>query len=206
MILRRYTNLAATIHILRKRVITLLNTESWDDRNDAYFMSQYKIRRPAQSVLALCFAKATETYHHWKVFSPGSDGVCIEFDREALLSAFDGVPNIEKDKVEYKLIEDITDSPPELEELPFVKRLPYRDEKEYRIVYVDCEESIEFKDFRIPLKCIRRITLSPWLPKPLSAPVGATLRSIKGCSNLSVARSTLIENERWKDAARNLQL
>jgi hypothetical protein len=79
--LRRYTNLAATIHILKSRHISLLSPAFWDDRNDAFFMRRYKERKSAKSVLALCFAEASETYHHWRVFSHGSDGTCIEFDK-----------------------------------------------------------------------------------------------------------------------------
>ena len=40
--LRRYTNLASALHILQNRCLTLLSPETWDDRNDAYFMSEYK--------------------------------------------------------------------------------------------------------------------------------------------------------------------
>jgi hypothetical protein len=65
---RRYTNLTATIHILKSRTISLLSPELWDDRNDAYFMSRYKELKSAKSVLALCFAETSETYHHWRVF------------------------------------------------------------------------------------------------------------------------------------------
>lgn len=84
-ILRRYTNLAATLHVLQNSCLTLLNPGTWEDRNDAFFMSEFK-RRGAQSVLALCFAEVAETYHHWRVFSHGSDGVCLEFNRPKLES------------------------------------------------------------------------------------------------------------------------
>jgi hypothetical protein len=33
---RRYTNLAAVVHLLHAKAITLLNPATWDDRNDAY--------------------------------------------------------------------------------------------------------------------------------------------------------------------------
>jgi hypothetical protein len=61
-VLRRYTNLAATIHMLRSRTITLLSPGSWDDRNDAYFMAEYKRRKGLKTLLALCFANCGETY------------------------------------------------------------------------------------------------------------------------------------------------
>lgn len=65
---RRYTNLAAAIHLLQSRKITLLNPARWDDANDAYFMAEYKRLVGAETVLALCFAETAETYHHWRVF------------------------------------------------------------------------------------------------------------------------------------------
>ena len=87
-VLRRYTNLAATIHMLRSCEITLLSPGTWDDRNDAYFMAEYKRRKNLKSLFALCFANCPETYHHWRVFSHGSDGVRVEFDKKLLMQAF----------------------------------------------------------------------------------------------------------------------
>jgi hypothetical protein len=136
-VLRRYTSLPALLHLLHTRKITLLSPESWDDRNDAFFMSQYKKRRGAKSILALCFAEANETYHHWRVFTHGSDGVCIVFRRDQLVAAFDTVPNIYKQAVEYKLITELQKFRLSVAQLPFLKRQPYRDEKEFRLVYVD---------------------------------------------------------------------
>jgi hypothetical protein len=45
---RRYTNLASALHILRDGCITLLSPETWDDRNDAYFMAEYKRLKKAK--------------------------------------------------------------------------------------------------------------------------------------------------------------
>src|SRR5438046_430793 len=36
--LRRYTDLPALLHILRKQQITLLDPQNWDDTNDSYFL------------------------------------------------------------------------------------------------------------------------------------------------------------------------
>ncbi len=41
-VLLRYTNLAAAIHLLRNRCLTLLNPATWTDRNDAFFLAEYK--------------------------------------------------------------------------------------------------------------------------------------------------------------------
>jgi hypothetical protein len=196
---RRYTNLAATIHLLRAKRITLLNPATWDDRNDAYFMAEYKRHINANTVLALCFAEQHETYHHWRVFSHGPDGVCIEFNKEKLLTAFTGDPNIRSGPVTYRQIKDIRDPVPvAIDDLPFLKRFPYQDEREFRVVYTDAVRTAEFKDFPIELSWIRRVTLSPWISKQLAASVKASLRELPGCSRLKIARSTLVENEEWK--------
>jgi hypothetical protein len=196
--LRRYTSLVAAIQILRQRRITLLNPALWDDRNDIYTMRKYQDAVQARSILALCFAQQFETYHHWRVFSQGMDGVCLEFDRERLLAAFANNPHIRSGSVEYYELRKLGKAPPTIEELPFSKRFPYQDEKEFRIVYVDNENILSFKEFDIDLAAITRINLSPWMPEPLSDSVKATIRSIPGCDGIRLNRSTLVENEQWK--------
>jgi hypothetical protein len=199
--LRRYTNLAATLDVLQKRRLTLLSPSTWDDRNDAFFMSAFKARTNARSVLALCFAEASETYHHWRVFSHGSDGVCIELDKEALIGSLGGDKRIRYGTVTYKMINDVSAGGVETKDLPFLKRYPYRDEKEFRLLYIDMEEIKEFHYVPISLQNIVRVTLSPWMPKPLSDTVVETLRGLEDCGGLAIYRSTLIENERWKRVA-----
>jgi hypothetical protein len=53
-----------------------------------------------KTVLALCFTQATEHYHHWHVFAGGSSGVCIGFDRDALLKAAHKHPEITPKEVQ----------------------------------------------------------------------------------------------------------
>lgn len=201
-ILHRYTNLASAIYVLKRRAVTLLSPALWDDRNDAYFMSQYKAQKSLQTLLALCFSEGPETYHHWRVFSHGSDGVRIEFDRTRLLAAFKGDRRVVARPVSYREIRTLKlDGASGIEDLPFLKRFPYRDEKEFRIVYRCDAEAVETKSFPIALGAIARITLSPWMPLPLANEVRELLRAIDGCAKLKVSRSTLLENETWKRLA-----
>ena len=200
--LHRYTNLVSAIHILQTKSITLLNPATWDDRNDAYFMAEYKRKVAAKTILALCFAERRESYHHWRVFSPGTDGVRIEFDKEKLLLAFQRDPQTKADKMIYSKIGDIKRLKSlDIDRLPFLKREPYKDEGEFRVVYVDEAEILEFKDYPIELSWIRRITLSPWINKALFESLKKTLRSIEDCSRIQISRSTLIENEQWRRLA-----
>jgi hypothetical protein len=200
-VLRRYTSVPALLHLLQNRKITLLSPASWDDRNDAFFMHQYKERAELKSVLALCFASAAETYHHWRVFTHGSDGVCITFRRDGLLAAFRKNSDVRAKNVRYKLIKELGAFRPTLSELPFLKRRPYEDEKEFRIVYIDKKEELEAKGFDIDLACIERVTLSPWMPKALADAVKSAIKSIPGCAKMNVYRTSLLENEAWKRSA-----
>lgn len=199
---RRYTNLAAAIHLLRNKRITLLDPSTWDDRNDAFFMSEYKKSIGASSLLALCFAESHETYHHWRVFSHGSDGVCIEFEKAALLNAFEQDPQILHGPISYTLLKDVQKmADVNIQELPFLKRWPYGDEVEYRVIRVDQDDAKPFHDVPIRVNYIKRITLSPWLSPALADSVKSNLKSIPGCSKLKVYRSTLIDNSDWKKLA-----
>src|SRR5579871_1937831 len=84
-LLRRYTDLPSLFRLLATRQITLIDPRSWDDRNDTFYMAQYKERKQLSSLLALCFSMAPETYHHWYIFTKGSSGVCIQFRHDAFL-------------------------------------------------------------------------------------------------------------------------
>ncbi|MGO9211467.1 MAG: DUF2971 domain-containing protein [Terriglobales bacterium] len=199
--LRRYTTLPSLLHVLHNEQITLLSPASWDDRNDVFFMNQYGDRKGAKSVLALCFSMALETYHHWRVFTHGSEGVCIEFERQTLLARLNKEEGLRASDVEYKRIEALEAERPLVDALPFLKRLPYEDEQEFRLVYLSRSEVVEAKSFHIDLKSIRRITLSPWMPRALVTPVITTIRSIAGCPRMKVSQTRLLENERWKRTA-----
>lgn len=197
--LYRYTNLASAIHLLKTKSLTLLNPATWDDRNDSYFMAEYKRLKKAETVLALCFAESTETYHHWRVFSNGADGVRIEMDKEKIVSDFKNLENIKIGNVEYKRIKDVDQMKiVDVEKLPFLKRHPYGDEREFRIVYSSPKETIEHKGYSISLGWITQITLSPWMSPALVSSVKDTLKTIDGCSSLKIYQSTLVSNETWK--------
>ena len=200
-ILRRYTSLASLLALLQDRKLTLLSPALWEDRNDAFTMSQYKARKNLKTLLALCFSESDETYHHWRVFTHGADGVCIHFKREDLLKALPVGQNLSAGKVTYRKITDLPRFKPKLEQLPFLKRQPFGDECEFRLIYEDLVQETETKAFPIPLRVIGRVTLNPWLPRPLASAVKSAIKSIPGCSALKVYQTTLLENETWKKAA-----
>lgn len=199
--LRRYTNLPAALHTLATRQITLLDPKTWDDRNDAYYLEQYKKRRHLKTVLALCFSQQPETYHHWRVFSDGPAGVCIVFDREHVLAKLSANEGVITGEVQYRTLSKSRKTKFKVHQLPFLKRAGFRPESEFRAIYESHSDEINHLDVPIELSCIRSISLSPWLPLALKDSVVNALRTIDGCEKLRVSRSTLISNEEWKSFA-----
>ena len=202
--LRRYTDIPALIYLLSERKITLLDPSSWDDSNDSYFLSKYKQRKKLNSVLVLCFTQKVERYHHWRVFAGSSSGVCIRFKREDLLRSLRrSRKGIIAAAVEYLTLDDIREKPPEIDHLPFVKRHAFIDECEFRVIYGSRTDRATNLDIPVPLSCISKITLSPWMPEDLEKPMRRMLKSIEGCGSLSINRSTLVSNEEWKRIGRS---
>lgn len=200
-ILRRYTDLAATIDLLTNRRITLLDPATWDDKNDSHFLQYYKENSQNKSVLALCLSSVGETYHHWKVFCGHPSGVCIEFLREPLLASLKGVEGLRHGPVRYRTLEKIAEKPPTLTQLPFVKRYAFRHELEYRLIYESKNEEHGSYPIEIPMNTIQGITLSPWMPPALLKATQGLFGTIPDCKNIAINRSELISNKIWMDSA-----
>lgn len=198
-ILRRYTDLPSLVGVLKQRTITLLDPQSWEDSNDSYYLKLYQEKKGLRTLLALCFTQASETYHHWRVFASGSSGVCISFRRDDFLEAVTRVPGLQSKAVRYLKLNQIRERDLAVKDLPFLKRYAFGNEDEFRIIYESATEALSSLDIDIPLSCIDRVTLSPWIHPRLSDHVKELLRSIDRCSGMRFVRSTLIGNEEWKE-------
>ncbi len=163
-------------------------------------MTAYKGKKKFKSVLALCFSQAAETYHHWKVFASGSDGVFVEFEKRRLLDAI-ASPYIQAKPISYVPIGRLRTHPPTLDELPFSKRLAYQDEDEFRIVYTSKTEKVETKAFEFPSGALERVMVNPWLPEPLVETIRQVINSIPGCEVLEVAQSRVTDSPAWRKLA-----
>ena len=201
--LRRYTDLPALLNMLSSKTITLLDPKTWDDRNDAFYMSQYKERKNLKTLLALCFSQVPETYHHWHVFSNGPAGVCIVFDRAALLNVLFRYMGVSAETVKYMTINEARKYFFEIDRLPFLKRAGFKPEGEFRIIYTSASDELPSISIPMELSCIRSISLSPWLHASLTESEVKSIRAIDGCAKLKVSRSTLISNEQWKKFGKN---
>jgi len=196
--LRRYTDLPALIYLLTERKITLLDPESWDDSNDSHYLALYREKKKLRSVLVVCFTQGAETYQHWCVFGPGSGGICIKFIRSKILKAVKAQPNLRTGPFKYLTLAEIRSERLRADNLPFLKRYPFENEDEFRMVYESKAHRVPKLNIDIPLSSIDKITLSPWIDRDLSNHVKTMVHSIPGCSKLSIVRSTLIGNEEWK--------
>ena len=204
---KRYTTLSSALDTLKNRHLILLNPSKWDDTNDSYFMELYQKEKQLGSILALCCTMATETYHHWKVFAAGMEGVCIEIDRVALERALQSNGDIETRPVEYlkvKELEAFTDA--DLHRLPFVKREGYGDEREWRILARCDEDMKQTMEIPLDLTSINRVVFNPWMPQPLVDNLREMIRALPGCKKLRVERSRLTNSVLWKAAGKKLCL
>lgn len=199
---RRYTTLSSALQTLRQQKLVLLSPSSWDDSNDTYFMDLYRRRLPDRAVRALCCTMAKETYHHWKVFTSGIEGICIEFAREPLEASINQRDGFRAGPVDYLQVKQLRElSPDDLPRIPFIKREAYADEKEWRII-AECDESAQFVDLPVDLGWINSITFNPWMPPSLADNLRAVFRSIAPDLNASLRASSLTNSRAWKEAGR----
>lgn len=194
--LNRFTTLPVLLDLLQRKKLTLLNPSLWEDRNDAEIILEYKRRKQIEYLFALCFSLGDETVHHWKTFSHGPSGCCIEFDAEKLFEIINKVKGLKHDKVDYKKISEVRDNAIVLDRMPFIKRWPYRCEEEYRII-IETTEKCDFYEIKIPLDIIRRITISQHMPKQIYDTIKKYLKNINEDPDSRISRSTLYENQKW---------
>ena len=196
----RYTTLPPLLQFLSQCKLTLLPYRSWEDKNDVHFLEQFA-NRTRKRVYAMCLTHADETFHHWKVFAKGDAGVRITFDKEELVRWAHAIPGMRAGDVVYKTIEQVREAPPTTDELPFLKRYPYRGEEEVRLIYATDVVLAAPPAFDLDLKLVRRVTLSPWLARPLRDAVADAVNKSTGGTRIEVSRSTLVDNDEWKKLA-----
>jgi hypothetical protein len=203
--IKRYTSISATIDILSRRQLALLDPQTWDDRNDRYFMGLYKEYVNARALYGACFTQVAETYHHWRVFGGGADGACLEFRRTDFENHIKRNHDIRNGEVEYLKLTDTKKLHKEkAENLPFMKRIGFEPEAEYRVIAISDQPQAPVLGVPIDLKLIRQVFINPWLADSIYQSIKSVLQRIDGCSQLKISRSSLIDSLRWKNAGNEL--
>jgi hypothetical protein len=157
---------------------------------------------PANKLLALCLLSEHETIHHWKTFANGIGGCCIEFDKAKLTKLLSAQQSngaaLRFGSVVYKRLKDVGDGAIDdcVEMLPFIKRWPYRFEREFRVIW---EGNTDRYEIEIPdLTLITGITLSQIMPKPLFRTIQVYCSDSFGIPIETINHSTVYENQkRW---------
>ena len=197
--LRRYMQLPQALHMLSQKLLNLGDTRYWEDRSEAALFEKYRLKKDLEGVLALCFTEAPETNHHWKIYAGGVSGICIEFDKAGLIKAFDRDKRLSHGSVDYLKIVDAPKYSPQVDRWPFVKRLPFSDEKEYRVIYNDVD-GIKFFELGFDIQYVNAIHLNPWIQRNVLESITELILSIPGCENLKISRTGILESRRWIDS------
>ena len=201
--LNRFTSLPILLDLLERKKLTLLNPELWEDKNDSEVILAYKKKKSVKNIFALCFSDNDETVHHWKTFSNGPSGCVIEFDGEKLIELFDKDLKLKHRKVEYKKLLEVQREKIPIDDMPFIKRWPYRCEEEYRVIY-ETDDDMDFYEIDIPLSIIRKITISQQMPAQIYNTIKGYLKQANEDPDSRINRSTLYENKRWINSFKRL--
>jgi hypothetical protein len=200
--LRRFTEIPFLLDYLHTKEIAIPSPNTWDDRNDAYYVDLYKNKKKCESAYALCMTQSAETYHHWKIFCSGASSVCIEFNRDSFIeNASLADKTILLRKMEYRTLKSMREDGIELKDLPFTKRIAFEDEREFRAVKIKKASCGPVYRLPMPISSVNKVILGPWIPKSVAINVKASLLKVPGCSKLKVTRSNLTENPEWKRIA-----
>lgn len=204
-VVRRYTTLSSALDALVNKRIVLRDPSHWDDTNDSYFLELYKLESSTPSVMAVCYTRATETYHHWRVFTPSAEGVCIEINRASLTRSLATRKNCAGSPVEYLLVRELAQfTPLDLPRLPFAKRVGYKDEREWRIIGLSDDPTKITMSIPFDPSWVRRIILNPWMPASLASNLRKMITAIDGCGDLTIEISHLTNSKRWKAAGKKI--
>lgn len=203
--LKRFTSLAVALDMLVERRLTLLSPKTWDDQNDIAYLEAYRQKREVKKVFALCFTQAAETFHHWRVFAGGLEGVRINIDKHALLQSLVADPCYVWNDVEYLTLEKVA-AMREIDvfDMPFFKRFAFRDELEFRLLYECGDPKALVHHVPIERRWIKSITVSPWMPQTLLDSVKTAIHSIDGCKDVRVQKTNIREHDRWMGATKRI--
>ncbi len=190
--LNRFTTLPFLLDLLKRKKLVLVDPSRWEDRNDTEIMKVYKYRKNLSHLYALCFSRGLETIHHWKTFSDGASGCCIEFHGNDLLNVFDSL-ELRHGSVIYKKINEVNTASIRVEDIPFTKRWPYRCEEEYRVISEDARCS----EIDIELGMINKITINQRMPDQVYLSIRDYLKEAFANPEKRIHRSTLFENHVW---------
>jgi len=195
--LNRFTSLPVLLDILENKKLVLLDPSlCWDDKNDTLIIEAYKQKAHIKNLFALCFTHRAETIHHWRTFANGASGCCIQFDAITLFETLNKIKEIRHGVVDYLKISETQPEGISLKQIPFIKRIPYQFEREYRIIW-EGDWYLQTFSVRIDLNIIQKITFSQQMPEPVYESIRNLISERYKISKNQINRSTIYENKKW---------
>jgi hypothetical protein len=203
---KRYTRLKHALAALKSKKLVLPSPSKWDDSNDQEFVKLYQQYVGAKPVYAMCCTMSPERYHHWRIFTEkdDADGVCMELRRLPLQKALNRIRGVRAEPVEYVTIKKMRETGLHRpEDLPFIKRRGYRDEREWRILATSAENQQNLLELPFEVEWVHRIILNPWMPERERESARRILKPLIR-KPARVTATFLTNSTEWKDLGKKL--
>jgi hypothetical protein len=204
-LVHRYTEFEYVIDYLKTGKLGFPSPGEWDDKNDIHFLRLYMEYRQVKNLFCCCFTSASETFHHWRIFAGKSIGVRLSFRAETLASELvrEGVV---LRPVEYVPKKDLKKRNHRPDDLAFIKRHGFRDEKEVRAMLAttaSAQADERVRGIRVDLSSLSRITISPFCPENTYSVLRDRLREFK-IGGVEIRKSRLVDSREWKKFGENI--
>lgn len=198
-ILMRYTELPYLLNMLESNTLIIPNCQEWADKNDRFAISEYQRAKPDSFVYALCMTKSIETFHHWKIYTSGVGGVCLKFSRPKLEEWAKNQENgIVIREVVYHKFHEFGPDDICVEDLPFSKRVAFRDENECRLVCTRTDKE-PFIELPFPVNALEAIQVNPFVNGEVAESVKNSIRHALGSNDKTISHSEMIDSQRWQN-------
>jgi hypothetical protein len=156
--LHRYTSINELRYLLRKNAIKFSNWKNWPDENDKELLKIYK-SKINKSVFVYCLTSGSESIHHWSAYA-NKNGCRLKFNLD-IINSLIRKNNIIARPVSYIKQSDLTYQNLTVQDLPFLKRFPYKVENEFRLVKIRKKDFGSFS-LNVGPEIINKISLSPF--------------------------------------------
>ena len=194
-----YTSLSKLVSILEQDKLEFGDPAGWEDKNDAASVEAYRRTSGAERIRVLSLASGDEQIHLWFEYAHKEYGACIHFKTPALLAALKKEKRFICGPIRYTPRDKL--SAQELKahtpvEWPFIKRRPYENEQEYRVLWTGGPDETPPA---IPLAgLLDSITLAPGLPSPCNTVLQKMLSANYAEKyRLKVQSSRLLNSPDW---------
>ncbi|GBU24313.1 hypothetical protein R83H12_00941 [Fibrobacteria bacterium R8-3-H12] len=172
--LSRYTTWSSFKYWLEKSVILFGNYTHWEDKSDVTLLDAYA-KHIKKQVRAICLMDrsddASDCYYCWKNYTNKSNDVIrIDFNKNMLRNTLKDNEEVKiyGNPIQYPSYKEIENFTKEPKNIPFIKRVSYKGEREFRFLCIVNSTEIK-KDYAYEYmvgedffkNCIKGIRFSP---------------------------------------------